>query len=345
MNFLPTVDPLTAGLVAAFAVLLLRGLALYRAAADRDAIGDPELIDRMAPPTGPVRRTLAALLVAAGAGLLAAAFAAGGFGEESRPDDGTGFETVIVMDASNSMLAEDVSPSRLRLEQALARRMVGRLAGRIGVVYFAGSGYVLSPLTEDRAATLMFTEAVHPTHVGRGGTSMVDGLEQALVVLAGGRSDAHRAIVLFSDGESTVDDPALGVVLESARRAGVSIHTVGVGTADGGRIPMPRDEGAAPTQEPPSAPAGEAAGPDEERRWLRDRSGRIVVTQLREDVLREIAGSTGGLYAANHGAADALLERMPAGGARPPVSTAAVNGLLLAAFLLLSLEAYVVRRA
>ncbi len=332
MNLLPPVDPLQAGIVAALAVVLLRGLALYRAAADREAIGDRELLARMAPPTGLLRRALAIVLVAGGVGLLAAAFAAGGFGGDVSFDDATGYETVVVLDASNSMLAEDVRPSRLRLEQALARRMVGRLAGRIGVVYFAGSGYVLSPLTEDRAATLMFTQSVHPTHVGQGGTSLVDGLEQALVVLAGGRSGAVRSIVLFSDGESTVDEAALDVALERARRGGVTIYAVGVGTAEGGRIPMPPENGA-------------EADASDEPTWLRDRQGRIVTSRLDEASLREIARATGGLYAAGPGAADALLERMAAGGMRPPVSSAAVNGLLLAAFLLLAAEAYLLRRA
>ena len=345
MNALSLLDPLVAGFLAGLAALALRGVALHRSAADRAALGDLSLVARMASGGSALSRGLAALLVSAGVGLLVAALVAGGFGGDQDADDGSAFETVIVLDASNSMLAEDVSPSRLRREQSLARRMVGRLAGRVGVVYFAGAGYVLSPLTEDRAATLMFTQAVHPTHVGRGGTSLVDGLEQALVVLAGGRSGAVRSIVLFSDGESTVDDPALPLALERARRAGVAIHTIGVGTADGGRIPMPSDGDVLTGGPATDGPAGgDDAGPDEARRWLRDQAGRVVVTRLDETALREIAGATGGLYAAGPGAADALLERMPAGGARPPVSSAAVNGLLLAAFLLLALEAYVVRR-
>jgi Ca-activated chloride channel family protein len=336
--------PALAGLAAALLVLGLRGFALHRSAMDRRALADADLLARMAPGSGPVRRALGALMLAAAAGLLTAALTAGSFGGGAGDrDDGTGFETVLVLDASNSMLAEDVRPSRLRLEQLLARRMIGRLAGRIGIVYFAGSGYVLSPLTEDRAATLMFAEAVHPTHVGRGGTSLVDGLEQALVVLAGGRPNAVRSVILFSDGESTVDETEIALVVERARRAQTAIHTVGVGTTDGGRIPMPiRDEDGR------AAPRTERAndiGPGDGRRWLRDASGRVVVTRLDEAGLRHISSTTGGLFASGPPAADALLERMPAGGARPPVSTAAVNGLLLAAFLLLLFEAYAMRRA
>lgn len=348
MSWLHSIDAFTAGVVAALVALGLRALALHRASADRKAIGDPALLRRLVQSTGFVRRAFAALLTATGAGLLAAALVAGGFGGEASREDGSAFETVLVLDASNSMLAEDVAPSRLRLEQALARRMVGRLAGRIGVVYFAGSGYVLSPLTGDRAATLMFTQAVHPTHVGRGGTSLVDGLEQALVVLAGGRAGAVRSIVLFSDGESTVDEPALEVALERARRAGVAIHAVGVGTMEGGRIPMPRAVSDLPDLDPDGdgqAPPTTEPDDDAGRRWLRDRSGRVVVTRLDEASLRSITGATGGLYAAGPGAADLLLERMPAGDGRAPISSAQMNGLLLAAFLLLALEAYVVRRA
>ncbi|MGI9038363.1 MAG: vWA domain-containing protein [Gemmatimonadota bacterium] len=344
MSLIPIPPSVLAGMLAAALVLGLRGLALYRSARDRRAFVDDDLLERMAPGAGPVRRALAAVMVAAAVGLLTAALVAGSFGERAETgDDGTGFETVLVLDASNSMLAEDARPSRLRLEQLLARRMIGRVAGRIGIVYFAGSGYVLSPLTEDRAATLMFAEAVHPTHVGRGGTSVVDGLEQALVVLAGGRPNAVRSVVLFSDGESTVDEDQLALVLERARRASVSIHTVGMGTVDGARIPMPiRDEDgwvALRTDRPNDI------GPGDGRRWLRDSAGRVVVTRLDEAGLRQIAAATGGLFVTGAPAADALLERMPAGGARPPVSTVAVNGLLLSAFLLLLLEAYAMRRA
>lgn len=347
MNWSDLLDPWAVGLTAALVALTLRAIALFRASADRAAIGDAELLARMAVPSGMVRRGVAAVLLAVGVGLVAAALAAGGFREEASRSEGARFETVLVLDASNSMLAEDVEPSRLRREQALARHMVGQLAGRIGVVYFAGSGYVLSPLTEDRAATLMFTESVHPTNVGRGGTSLVDGLDQALVVLAGGRSSAVRSVVVFSDGESTVDETALDVALERARRAGISIHTIGVGTAEGGRIPMPRSRegGIALDAAPDSAVGGaEPSGPDVERRWLRDQTGREVVTRLDEASLRRISGATGGLYTSGPRAGDALLERMPAGGARSPVSTAALNGLLLAAFLCLAFEAYVVRR-
>lgn len=339
-----TTLPLLVGVGVALLVLLLRGVALHRAAADRAAIADNALLDRIVPPEAAVRRLLRATLLAVGAGLLAAAMTAGGFGDSAGDgDDGSGFETVLVLDASNSMLAEDVEPSRLRLEQLLARRLIGRLVGRIGIVYFAGSGYVLSPLTEDRAATLMFAEAVHPTNVGRGGTSLADGLEQALVVLAGGRPDAVRTIILLSDGEGTVDEDRMDSIIQRARRAGIAIQTIGLGTVEGARIPMPLADG----RTLPTAGSGipDQSGPGDGRRWLRDGSGRVVVSALDETGLRMIAGETGGLYAVGASAADALLDRLPAAGSRSPAAAGTLNGLLLAAFLLLLLEAYAFRNA
>ena len=336
--------PVLAGLGVALLALVLRGVELHRASIDRASIGDGSVLDRIAPPSGPVRRSVRALLLAGGAGLLAATLVQGGFGKGAgSEDDGTGFETVLVLDASNSMLAEDVQPSRLRLEQLLARRLIGQLAGRIGIVYFAGSGYVLSPLTEDRAATLMFAAAVHPTHVGRGGTSLVDGLEQAIVVLAGGRPEAVRSIVLLSDGENTVDEDRLDSVVQRARQAGIRVHAIGLGTTAGARIPMPLAEG----RGRPAIGSGfpDALGPGDGRRWLRDGAGRVVVSALDEQEMRRIATETGGLFAAGAPAADALLERLPAAGARNLAAAGTVNGLLLAAFLLLLLDAYAFRRA
>jgi len=336
--------PVVAGLGVAVIVLILRAVELHRASVDRAAIGDSTLLDRLAPPTGPLRRSARALSIAFGAGLLAAALVQGGFSDGAdSADDGTGFETVLVLDASNSMLAEDVEPSRLRLEQLLARRLISQLAGRIGIVYFAGSGYVLSPLTEDRAATLMFAAAVHPTHVGRGGTSLVDGLEQALVVIAGGRPEAVRSIVLLSDGENTVDEDRLDSVIQRARRAGIHVHAIGLGTTAGARIPMPLPEGRGQRAIGTGVP--DQVGPGDGRRWLRDGSGRVVVSALDEQGMRKIAVETGGLFAAGAPAADALLERLPAAGSLAPATAGTVNGLLLAAFLLLLLDAYAFRRA
>jgi len=339
-----TTLPLLVGVGVALLVLVLRVVALHRAAADRAAIADTPLLDRMAPPTGAVGRLLRATLLAVGAGLLAAALTTGGFGDSAGDgDDGSSFETVLVLDASNSMLAEDVAPSRLRLEQSLARRLIGRLVGRIGIVYFAGSGYVLSPLTEDRAATLMFAEAVHPTNVGRGGTSLADGLEQALVVLAGGRPDGLRTIILLSDGEGTVDEDRLDSIIQRSRRAGIAIQTIGLGTVEGARIPMPLADG----RTLPTSGSGvpDQSGPGDGRRWLRDGSGQAVLSALDETGLRMIAGETGGLYAVGASAADALLDRLPAAGSRAPTAAGTLNGLLLAAFLLLLLEAYAFRNA
>lgn len=334
--------PVLVGLIAGTVVFLLRAVALHRAAADRSALLDSALLSHIVDPTGPGRRWGRAVILALGVGLLSAALVAGGFADGSSEDNDTRFETVLVLDASNSMLAEDVEPSRVRQEQLLARRLISRIGGRIGIVYFAGSGYVLSPLTEDKAATLMFAEAVHPTNVGRGGTSLADGLEQALVVLAGGRPDAVRSVILLSDGETTVDEDRLDTILQRARRANVAIQTIGLGTVEGARIPMPLAPGARP---PAGLGVPNASGPGDGRRWLRDGSGQVVVTFLDETGLRKIAAATGGLHVTGVAGTGALLERLPASGGMSPTEAGTVNLLLLFAFLLLLVEAYAFRSA
>ena len=81
-----------------------------------------------------------------------------------------------------------MEPSRLERQRQWAAELSIRLPGRLGVVYFAGRGYVLSPLTDDRDAVLMFVQALDPGLVGQGGTSLAEGLRQGLDVLAGGRA-------------------------------------------------------------------------------------------------------------------------------------------------------------
>jgi Ca-activated chloride channel family protein len=196
-------------------------------------------------------------------------------------------ETVLVLDASNSMLAEDLDGSRLDEERQLARALAARLPGRLAVVYFAGRGYVLSPLTTDVNAVTMFVDAVRPANVGLGGSALAAGLTQALDLLAGGENQARKAIVLFSDGEETVGQPVEDA-LRRAARSGVPVHAVGIGTTEGGPVPLTRDASVDP------ATAFERRGRES---FLRGPDGEVVISRLDEATLRTIADATDGLYA------------------------------------------------
>lgn len=333
------IPPVWAGIAAGVAALLLRGLALWRGRRDRRRLGDGALLRRLARLPAPAQAWARAILFAAGVGALAAT-AVGAAPEGGGRGPASGPETVIVLDASNSMLAEDVRPSRLARQRELARDLAGRLSGQVAVVYFAGGGYMLSPLTTDLDAVLMFVESVRPASVGRGGSALAAGLSQALDALSGGSGrDARRAVVLFSDGEETVGQP-LDEVLERAVREGIPVHAVGIGTREGGRIPLGPDaaESAAPRLRLPGG---------ERRVHLRGPDGEVVVTRLEEETMRRIAETTGGAYVPGVGAdMGGLARRLMAsdvGPARPrPGEGAAL--LLLAGFGLLWTEAFLFRR-
>jgi len=173
-----------AATAAASVALLLRGVGSYRTRIDRSALGDDLLLDRLTHAPSAAQRVARAVLLAAGCGALAAGLTVGGVSDDI-PEE-FDLQTVLVLDASNSMWARDVEPSRLERQRELAAELALRLPGRLGIVYFAGRGYVLSPLTEDRDAVLMFVQTLDPALVGQGGTSLAEGLRQGLDVLAGG---------------------------------------------------------------------------------------------------------------------------------------------------------------
>ena len=278
---------LAIALGAAVLTFALRAIGVRRSKRERDRLADVAVLRQFVRIPAARGGWVRAILTAAGVGLVAAVAAGAGSRApepEETVDEGT--ETVLVLDASNSMLAEDVEPSRLQVQRELARQLTVRLPGRIAVVYFAGRGYVLSPLTTDLSAVRMFVEAVRPASVGRGGSSLAAGLTQALDLLAGGDDEARKTIVLFSDGEETVEQ-STSEALERARSAGVEVHVIGIGTLEGGPIPLSRDASVDP------------ATTFERRRgesFLRGPDGEVVVTQLEAGTLEAIADATGGIY-------------------------------------------------
>lgn len=277
--------PWTIGAAAALLVLALRAWALSRSSRERERLAEHAVLSQMVRVPGEGQLWLRSLLVALGVGALAAAAAGAGTREAERPPEG-GNETVLVLDASNSMLARDVEPSRLEAQRQVARSLASRLPGKVAVVYFAGRGYVLSPLTTDINAVQMFVDAVRPASVGRGGSSLAAGLTQAMDLLAGGEEDARSAIVVLSDGEETVGQPTEETI-ERAVQSGVAIHTIGIGTAEGASIPLSRDAAL-----DPGATFNRRRG----EQFLRGPDGEIVITKLEENALRTIAGETGGHY-------------------------------------------------
>jgi len=274
-------DPFLLHLVALLPALVLVALLLWRRRRREvaAALGDPALVRRLAGEelrAFPWRR--AALLLPAAA-LLGVAAAGPRWGLAAEPDGRRG-DVVLVLDASNSMRAEDVRPNRLERERQAARVLVDRLAGsRVGLVAFGGSGHVLSPLTVDVSALHLYLDALSPEIVNQSGTSLYSALRDALAILGpAGPDGAPGSIVLVSDGEA-LDPPRLvELSIDQARRLGVPVHAVGIGTAAGATVP---------DIDPLT---GRRTG------FKREPDGSLAVSRLDEGTLRRIARETGGTY-------------------------------------------------
>ena len=180
-----------------------------------------------------------------------------------------GAEVMIVLDVSNSMLAEDYSPNRLERAKLAISRVVDRLRDdRIGLVVFAGNSFVQLPITTDYVSAKMFLSSISTESVPIQGTAIGEAISTALRSFSA-QSDKSRAIIVITDGENHEDDPVAAA--SQAAELGVRVFAIGVGSPEGTMIPFEGD-------------------------YLRDKEDNPVVTRLDESVLQDVAAAGKGLY-------------------------------------------------
>jgi Ca-activated chloride channel family protein len=214
------------------------------------------------------------------AGLAAIALSGPRWGEERIVTETRGLNLVMAIDISRSMLAEDAAPSRLARALREARRLVQDLDGdRLGLAAFAGTSYILSPLSVDGSALTLYLDALDPDVASEGGTSLAPAIDQGIELLRSSPEIADRVLVLFTDGEA--HDSLEQTIQEAQRLAALGIHLIVV--AEGGRqparIPM-RDE------------RGTLLG------WQQGGEGKDVQTSRRDDVLGAVADAAQGTIVA-----------------------------------------------
>jgi Ca-activated chloride channel family protein len=186
-----------------------------------------------------------------------------------------GIDMFVVLDVSLSMKAEDIRPSRLEKAKRDVSELLHKLSGdRVGLIVFAGQAFVQFPLTSDYSAADLFLSAVDVDAVPTPGTMVGSGIDLALQSFS---KDAptQKAVVVVSDGENTEGDVQSAV--DDARKANVRVYCVGMGTPEGGPIPVLDKNGSRVD-------------------YKHDQSGNIVLTKLDESALQQIAASTGGSY-------------------------------------------------
>ena len=184
-----------------------------------------------------------------------------------------GVEVIVALDVSNSMLAEDIQPSRLERAKQAISRMVDRMENdRVGLIVFAGDAYVQIPITSDYLAVKMFLPAIGPAIVPKQGTAIASAIDLAMNSFTPD-DNRSKALIIITDGENHESDP-----VASARKAheqGITIHTIGIGKPEGVPIPITVNG---------------------QRAFLKDRSGHTVITKLDEPLLEKIAVAGGGTY-------------------------------------------------
>jgi Ca-activated chloride channel homolog len=183
-----------------------------------------------------------------------------------------GIDILFAVDTSKSMLAEDVRPNRLKRAKFAIMDFIGQLEGdRVGLMPFAGSAFLMCPLTIDYSAFEGSLEAIDTTIIPKGGTDLAAAIDEAGSILSNEAN--HKILVLITDGENLEGD-----VLQAAKTAaeqGMTIYTVGVGTSDGELIPLNRN--------------GKSG-------FVKDESGDFIISRLDEAMLTKMADATGGLY-------------------------------------------------
>ena len=145
-------------------------------------------------------------------------------------------DVIIALDISNSMLCKDVAPSRLDQAKRITSEVIEALKGeRIGLIVFAGEAYIQMPLTLDYAAAKLFLRNANPNQASTQGTSIDKVFTRALQVFDENDTN-HKALIIISDGEDH-EEKSLAAA-SSALNKGLICYTIGVGTEEGGFIPI-----------------------------------------------------------------------------------------------------------
>ena len=179
-------------------------------------------------------------------------------------------EVLIAVDLSKSMLAQDVKPSRLDRSKLLITSLLDGLKGeRVGLVLFAGTAFLQSPLSADYEILREFLPSLNPGYLPEGGTNYRALIETS--IQAFGTSTADRYLIVLSDGEATDED--WKSLVDSMKQKGIRVIGLGVGTTQGSFIP---DTGGG---------------------FMKDERGAVVLSRLNSSTLQELAQITGGAYA------------------------------------------------
>ena len=264
-------DPIYLYLLAVIPVLaVIRWLMVRQQKKRLRQFGDPDLVKELMPDVSRFRPLVKFCILLMALSLLIVMLARPQFGTKISHEKRTGIETIIAMDISNSMLAEDVTPSRLDRAKMMVENLVDNFTNdKIGLIVFAGDAFIQLPITSDYVSAKMFLSSIDPSMMATQGTDIATAISMASRSFTQ-EEGIGKAIIVITDGEDHE-----GGALEAAKEAKDRDHRVyvlGVGSPKGAPIPIGNGD------------------------FMKDNTGQTVMTGLNEEMCRQIAQAGGGAY-------------------------------------------------
>lgn len=255
-------------------LLFVVGVYIYAGMCRKKSInryGSPELLKAMMPEVSRHRPQLKFWLTFTALCFMVLLLARPQFGSKMETVTRQGIETVIALDISNSMLAEDVAPSRLEKSKNIISRLVDEFEDdKVGLIVFAGDAFIQLPITSDFISAKMFLESIDPGLIARQGTNIKAAIDMATRSFTP-REGVGKAIIIITDGEN--HEGGAKEAAKAAAEKGMMVYVMGVGSPEGSPIPGERDND-----------------------FRKDREGNVIVTKLNEQMCQEIAAAGNGVY-------------------------------------------------
>ena len=233
-----------------------------------------ELLKRLAPAYSPSKSAFKLIVFLIGLSFLIVSLVNPKMGSKLKTVKREGVDIVFALDVSKSMLAEDIAPNRLEKSKQIISKIIDKLGSdRVGVIIYAGNSYPLLPITTDHAAANMFLQNANPDIVSSQGTAINEALELAKTYY-NNDEQTNRFLIIISDGEDHQEETKQMAL--NLSNEGVKVYTIGVGTENGGPIPIRSN--------------GSIVG------YKKDNKGETVITKRKPEVLQGIADAANGKY-------------------------------------------------
>ncbi len=265
-------DPIYLWLLVLIPVLALIRFISYRNQKKRlRKFGEPALLKALMPDVSRFRPSVKFWILQGALALLVLMLARPQMGTKISQEKRVGIETIICMDISNSMLAEDIVPSRLDRSKMMIENLVDHFSNdKIGLIVFAGDAFVQLPITSDYVSAKMFLSSIDPSMMATQGTDIGRAIDMATHSFTP-EEGIGRAIIVITDGENHEGGAVEAAV--AAKDAGMRVYVLGVGSSKGSPIPIPG--------------TGD---------YMKDNTGNTVMSALNEQMCKELAQAGGGAY-------------------------------------------------